>query len=1045
MKKNVFILFILMFLTTALVNAQVSIKGKVLDENNQVVIGASILEKGTTNGTNTDVDGNFTLTVKSVKSSLVISYIGMKNQTILVENNLRPRVVLKSNSVELNEVVAVGYGTMRKSDITGSLSSVKVKDTETTSVISVDQMLKGKSSGVYVNTSSAEPGGVSSVKVRGVNSLTGDTEPLYVIDGIAMDNVGGTSDPFNKYQQKVNPLAYLSPQDIVNIEILKDASATAIFGSRGANGVVLVTTKNGSVGKAKVNFIQSLTVSQTRKKIQMLNGPDYARYRNELALLEGRTSVLYGMTESTLPENLQWKDWQGEVLQTAISSNSRISISGGSKNSDYYLSGGYDSNEGIVKNTFFNRGDVRFNFNTDVSTRLRLNFNIAAASIKSKMTQTTGSGGTFNYSAIRSMLSKNPIINYVTADDTQSELNTPLAWINDYKDDNIENNVLSRLGLTYKISKVFSYEIRGSYYYKNIERFRYYGRTLSSFAYGGAGYSSLGYWGYNIDNLLNFDYSFNKSNRISGVVGATYSANDSRTLSYYATGFENDNLSYEQIGDATDVGQKLKRLHNESKLNSYLARGTYNLKDKYMLTVSGRVDGSSKFANGNKYAFFPSFALAWRIKEEAFLRNVDEISNLKLRFGWGQTGSQNIPPYSSVVTYSTFGYSSYSYGGQLVTGKYISSLSNKDLKWETSEQVNAGIDLGLLNERIGFIIDVYYKKNTDMLIKRPLPASFGYSSALVNFGAIENKGIDFSTNLVLVDKKKFMWTVDGNISLYRNKILELGLPKDANTGLVSYTGSIIHPIGDLNIPGNIFIEGKPAGLFWGFSTNGVYQNQQQIDDFVAEAATRNGTTPVKAFYFGRSPKPGEIIYLDKSGNGIIDSNDYGVIGNPNPDFTWGANTNLAYGKWNLLIAVNGVYGKDVLNANLNTENRMNGSIYNIRKEAWDRRWTGEGTSNYYPIPYSKTIGNVISDRLIEDASFVRLSAITLSYNAKIPANFFMKELKIFVTGNNILTLTNYSGFDPEVDSFAGDAMRVAIDNNSYPSSKSVIFGFNFNL
>ncbi|MDD2797361.1 MAG: TonB-dependent receptor [Bacteroidales bacterium] len=1045
MKKRDLLILVLLLFTAFGAVAQVKIKGKVLDDKKETIIGATILEKGTTRGTVTDIDGNFTLSVSSPKATLVISYIGMTSQTIPLNGKTEINVTLESTAIALTEVVAVGYGTMRKSDLTGSVTSVKVKDTETTPVVSVDQMLKGKSSGVYVNTGSSEPGGVSTVKIRGVNSLSGDTEPLYVVDGVAMDQVSNGNDPFNKSQQKTNPLSYLSPQDIVNIEVLKDASATAIFGSRGANGVILVTTKSGSAGSTKVNISSSMTISQPRKLIQMLNGPDYARYRNELALLEGKTSLLFGMTEATQPQNLLWKNWQDEVLQTAISTNNRVAISGGSKTSNYYLSSGIDANQGIVKNTHFNRGDVRFNFNNDLSDKIKLNFNIAAVSVNSQMTQTTGSGGTTNYSAIRSMISKNPILGYVTADDTQSQLNLPTAWVNDYKDDNDEKSVLTKLGLTFQLSKVFSYEMRASYNYRQRERYRYYGRTLSDFAKGGAGFSSVGYWGYNVDNLLNFNYTINKSNRLSGVLGMTYSANDTRTLSYYATGFDNDILGYEQIGDATDVGQKLDRTRYETKLNSYLARATYSLMEKYLITLSGRIDGSSKFANGKKYAAFPSAALAWRAKEEGFLKDVESLSNLKVRLGWGQTGNQAIPPFSSSVNYTTFGYSRYSYGGTVVAGKYVSVLGNKDLKWETSEQINAGVDVGFFRDRVSFSLDVYQKVNRDMLINRPLAPSFGYAAALVNFGSLENKGIDFSTNINILTGKKLKWSVDGNISMYRNKIVKLGLPIDVSTGFASYKGSVVHPIGSLNVPANIYIEGKPAGLFWGLSTEGVYQNQAQIDKFVADAAARTGNPANNSFYFGRAPQVGEIIYSDKSGNGVIDAADYGVIGNPNPDFTWGMSSNLTYGKWGLTVAINGVQGKDVLNANLNTEDLLNGSIYNVSKEAWDGRWRGEGTSNYFPKPYSKTVSNIISDRLVEDASFVRLSNLTLSYDIKFKAKSVVKDLKVFATANNLLTITKYRGYDPEVDSFAGNPLLISIDNNSYPSSRSFIFGLNVNF
>ncbi len=1050
MKKHNLIFTLLLLLGCFQALGQVKVKGKVIDQNKETVIGATILEKGTKNGTITDINGNFSLSVASEKSSLVISFIGMKNETVALNGKSEIAVQLESSSVELQEVVAVGYGTMRKSDLTGSISSVKVKDAETTPVVSVDQLLKGKSSGVYVNSASAEPGGVSTVKIRGINSLSGDTEPLYVIDGVAMDNVGGGSNPFGggNSQQKTNPLSYLSPQDILNVEILKDASATAIFGARGINGVILVTTKSGVAGATKVNFTSSLSVAQPRKKIEMLNGHDYARYRNELALLEGSTTLVYGMTEGTNPQNLKSVNWQDEVLQTSLSSSNRVSISGGSKSSNYYLSLGYDGNQGLVKNTAFNRGDVRFNFNSDISNKLKLNFNLSSALINTQMTQTTGAGGALNLSAIRSMISKNPIQNVITADDSelQASLNTPTAWVKDYKDDNSETNINAKLGLTYKISKVFSYEIRASYSSKISDRWRYYGRTLSSFAKGAAGYSAIKYSGMNIDNLLNFDYALNKANRISGVVGVTYSSNDNIGLSYQASEFDDDMLSYEQIGSASIIPVKLDRNRFGEKLNSYLARATYSLKDRYLLTLSGRVDGSSKFPVGNKFGFFPSAALAWRVKEETFLKEVDEISNLKLRLGWGQTGSKAaIPPFASSVIYTSFGYSSYPFGNTETTGKYIQTLGNTELMWETSEQTNVGLDIGLWNERVSLSVDLYSKINSDMLINRPLTPSFGYAYALVNYGTLDNKGIDLSANFVIVNHKSFKWSVDGNFSMYRNKILELNLVKDPITGYVKYDGAVVHPIGELNQAANIFIEGMPAGLFYGYQTAGVYQNQAEIDKFVSDVATSTGKPQNPAFYFNRKPTPGEVIYVDNNKDGKISTEDYAIIGNPNPDFTWGASSNMTYKNWGLTIAAVGVQGKDVLNANLNIENRLNGGLYNVRKDAYYGRWHGEGTSNYYGKPYSKTIASVISDRLVEDASFVRLSNITLSYTAKFKKTSFIKDLKVFATGNNLITLTKYSGFDPEVDSFVGDPMRIGIDNNSYPTSKSVILGFNLNF
>jgi TonB-linked SusC/RagA family outer membrane protein len=1050
-KKHLTVLLLVIFSCFA-ATGQINIRGKVIDDAQEPVIGASVLEKGTGNGTVTDINGNFLLTVKNEKSSLVVSYVGMVTKTLTVGKNTNFTIELTSSAVELQEVVAIGYGNVRKSDLTGSVSSVKVKDAETVPVVTVDQFLKGKASGVYVNTASAEPGGVTSVKIRGINSLSSSTTPLYVVDGVVMSMPSGGGDPFNRAQQSLNPLSYLSPQDIVSMEVLKDASATAIYGSRGANGVILITTKSGEAGKTRVNLTSNFNFSTIRKRIDVLDGPDFARYRNETRLNDGSTTLIYGLQESAgvtatpRPEDVIWRNWQDEMLQTAFSNSTRVSVSGGAKTTNYYFSLGTDQNQGIVKNTDFNRYDMRLNFNADLSKSVKLSLNISGASVDSKLTQTTGSGGNVTYSAIRSMISRNPILNVMPGDSPDVlMLNSPTAWLKDYKDDNTESTVTTKMGLNVKISKVFSYDLQASYRFRQSERFRYFGRTIGGYATGAAGYSSVRYYGIDFDNLLNFDYSFNDANRISGVAGVTYTTSDTRSMMYMASGFSDDVLGYEAIGTATSISTPLTRNRTPASINSFLARVTYSLKDRYLITATGREDGNSRFAPGHKYGFFPSFAFAWRAKEESFLKDVEKISNLKLRLGWGLTGNPAINAYDTQKNYDS--QYVYTYNGSSVTAGAINAvLANKDLKWESQEQFNAGVDFGMFNERISLSLDVYNKQSNDMLIRRPLPYSSGFDNGIVNFGSLQNNGFDFSGNFVLVDNKTFKLSVDGNISVYRNKIMKLGLPVSSMTGYVAYTGGIIHPIGEINLPGNIFIEGKPAALFWGYKTDGIYQNQAQIDAFTKEAAERNGTAENKTtWYHGRAPIPGEIIYADKNGDGIINSYDYDIIGDPNPDFVWGGGINMNYRNWGLSALFNGVQGKDVLNVNLNSENRLNGSIYNVRKKAWDERWHGEGTSNYYPLATAKLIGSIVSDRLVEDASFIRLSNITLSYNPSFGNGAFVKDLKIFVTANNFLTITKYSGFDPEVDSFGGDATRSSMDNNSYPSAKSIVFGFNINF
>ena len=1050
--RNIITIFLLVF-AGIFASGQVTVKGRVFDEHKDPIIGANILEKGTKTGKMTDLDGNFSITVSSSKATLVISYIGMKTQSLSIVGKTDLTVLMESNTVELEEAVVTGYGHVRKSDQTGSVSRVKVKDTETTPVVSVDQMLKGKSSGVYVNTSSSEPGGTSTVKIRGVNSLSGGTEPLYVVDGVMMDNVPSGDNPMGgqTIQQNVNPLAYLSPQDIVNIEILKDASATAIFGARGANGVVLVTTKTGSEGKTRVSYNSTLTVSTPRKKIQLLNAPDFSRYYNEYQFLIANGKPVLNVLDPNVASN----NWQDQILQTSISTNNHLSITGGTKKSNYYFSMGYEGDHGILKNTGFNRGDVRFNFTNNISDKMTSVFNIAASTVNSQMTQTTGIQGAQNSTAISSMLYRNPLTIQLAGLQPEYAV-TPLDWVKRYKDDNFETNINTKLSLTYSFNKTFKYEVTSSYATKYKERWKYYGKYLAGFMTGGSGETALNYTGISLDNLLHFNHNINKDNRLTGVLGVTYSNMDYHFTSYSAQGFNSDDLGYEQIGSAA-IFNGMSRFRDNSSLLSFLGRATYSLKEKYLLTVSGRYDGSSKFAVGNKFTPFMSTAFAWRLGEEEFVKKIELISNMKFRLGWGQTGNQDIASGQSSLHFATEGYG-YAFGSTPTIGTALSTMPNPYLRWETSEQTNAGLDFGILKDRIQLSIDVFRKTNKDMLIDLPLSESYGYSSKYVNIGVMTNEGIDITASFVLVDKKDFKWSIDGNYSTYLNKIISLGLPNKS-----FFLGDGIESTLGVGQPANIFMEGQPVGLFWGMKTAGIYQNQMQIDaetkkasDFAYTSAINAGSTVADAttaatnasnqWYFGRKPLAGEIIYVDKNGDGLINqAQDNQIIGNPNPQFTYGLTSNLTYKNWGLTIACNGVQGKNILNANLNRLNNLNGGIYNVSKVAYDGRWQGEGTSNYYPAINPTMIINIVSDRLIEDASYLRLSNITLSYTTKFAAKSFVKDVRFFVTGNNLLTLTKYSGFDPEVDSFAGNPLKLGIDLMSYPASKSILFGFNCNF
>lgn len=1020
-----------------------NVTGRVTDSSKNPLPGVTVLVKGTSKGTVTDLNGSYSLVEVSSDAILVFSFVGMKAQEVPVAGKSSINVVLAEDAIDIDEVVAIGYGSIKKSDITGSVSSVKVGEVSENPVVGVDQLLKGRSAGVYSNTMSAEPGGTTNIVIRGASSLSSSNQPLYVVDGIPFDNAMDTPDPFaDRYQSPTNGLTMLNPQDIQSIEVLKDASATAIYGSRGANGVILITTKSGKKGKTSVNLSSSLTVANTIKKIGVLDGPDFARYRNEALVNSGSTPIFDG-TNNPAPEDVVWTNWQNEVLRRAISQNHRLSLSSGDGDSKLFMSGGVSNNQGIIDKTEFQKVDFRVNYEKELSKRFKVTTTFALADITSKMSETNGNGGTMNRSAIRSMISKSPITTPISDYDEEDILqNSPVNWVNDYTDDGDENTMNLKLDIQYKLTDWLTYQVRSGYNYRQKERSRYYGRTIyPGIGPGGlAGYSNLKYTGIVVENMLNINKAIAKKHFFDGVLGTTFSQADNLTYSVMASSFPDDVLRASDLS----LAEVYSPSHNDqirTRLLSFLARVNYNYKWKYYLTLSCRADGSSKFSPGNKFSYFPSVATAWRLSNEPFIKDVKAISNLKLRLGWGQTGNQGLNAYATLPSYSS---EQYPYGGNISSGLYVSNIKNENLKWETSQQVNLALDLGLFDNRLNITAELYNKKSKDMLIEKNLPPSAGFDRTWVNFGEIDNKGIDLSVDGIIINKKNWKISAGCNFSINKNKISELGLP-ESTYGYVQYWGTNVHNDGDIQSPANTFIQGKPIGLFWGYKTDGVYQTQQEIDDFVARMAQQNGTEN-QAFLFGAKPVPGDIIFVDNNGDGLINEQDKQIIGDPNPDFIWGFNSSISYRNFEFSFLINGVQGRDIMNANLNRETTMSGDYYNIRSSAWEGRWTGPGTSNYYPKAYlSIPYKNQVMDRWVEDGSYIRLSNITVSYTFKVKPISLIQDVRLFMTGTNLLTITNYSGFDPEVDSFSGDPLRIGIDNNSYPNAKTLVCGLSVNF
>lgn len=889
-------------------NKRLIIKGKVVDQNDEPIIGANVIEKGTSNGTITDVDGNYTLKLDK-PAKLTVSYLGYNSKELSANKEGTYNVTLFEDAKLLEEVIVVGYGTMKKSDVTGSISSVDIGNVSDNPVASVDQLLKGRSAGVYASTMSSEPGGTTNVVIRGASSLSGNNQPLYVIDGIPIDAATDVPNPFgDNYQAPTNALSMLNPQDIESMEVLKDASATAIYGSRGANGVVLITTKNGKEGKLNINISSSLSISNVIKKIDVLTGPEFARYRNE-ALTNSGADIIYDGINNPSPDEVNWVNWQDEVLRQAISQDHRISLSSGDKNSSIFISGGFSDNQGIIDNTEYKKADFRINYNKKFNDRLKVTTAVSFANIDANMSETNGNGGSMNRSAIRSMISKSPITDVISDYDEEDMLeNNPKNWVTDYTDEGNENTLNMKLDLQYDIIKWLDYQIRTGYNYQQKERSRYYGRTIypGKSNNGLAGYSNFKNVGIVVENLIHFkNLNFGKHS-LDGILGVTFSQTDYKTYSVQASNFPDDILRANNLSLA-EVYSPSHNNRYQSRLLSYLARVNYQYNSRYSLTLSFRADGSSKFAPGNKFSYFPSAAFAWRINEEEFMKDFTMISNLKLRLGWGLTGNQGINPYATLPVYSN---TQYTYGSTISSGLHISNLKNLQLKWENSQQTNLGIDIGFFNNQLNIVADIYKKRSKDMLIYKNLPPSTGFTKTWVNFGEISNKGFELSVDAALVNTKSWKVNLGGSFSLNRNEISKLGLP-ESPYGYVQYFGTNIHNDGDIQSPANTFIEGKPIGLFWGYKTAGVYQSEDEINAWIDQMEKVQGSRN-ENFLFGVKPQPGDIIFVDHNNDGKINQLDKQIIGNPNPDFVWGINGDINFKNFNLSFLFNGVQGRDIL-------------------------------------------------------------------------------------------------------------------------------------
>lgn len=1000
-----------------------TVTGKVLDENGDPVIGANIVEKGTTNGTVTNIDGDFTLTVEN-NAVIQISYIGYLVQEVNSTGRNSVNIVLQEDSKTLDEIVVVGYGTMRKRDLTGSVSSIKSEDIQRSPVTSLDQAIQGKAAGVQVSQASSAPGGRVLIRVRGGNSLSSSNEPLYVVDGFPV-SAGGSAGGNGTAQ---NPLATLNTADIASIEILKDASATAIYGARGANGVVLITTKRGDIGRPRVTLDAYHGVQTVAKKLDMMNAREYATLVNEARANDGQSPVFpnpnnpyYFPDISALGEGV---DYQDEVFTSAPTQNYNLSVVGGNDGIRYSVGGGYFGQDGIIKNSNFNRASFRSNLDIKIVPSLTVSTNITASHSWANGMPSEGDGGGGTGGVVHGavvMPASVPIYdadgNYTMTNPTPggTPSNNPVATVNHYKDNQEIDRFLGSVDANWEIMKDLTLKITFGADLSTANRAFYWPKQThrGNSKNGEANQRYRKDVSYLNENILTYnkvlgDHSFNV------VGGYTWQIFHYKHFEASSTGYSTDLYLANNLGAGTTYGQPGSN-RSQNQLASYLGRLNYIYKDRYLFTLTARADGSSKFGANNKWSFFPSFAVAWRASEEAFLREVDWLSNLKVRASYGKTGNQNIDNYKSLAMLGTM---NYALGGMLNSGVGPNNIPNPDLKWETTASTDVGLDIGLFNNRLSLVVDYYYKNTTDLLWNISTPSSVGFGSIFKNIGSLENKGLEITLGAD-VFTGEFKWNTQMNWSRNRNKVLEIPGYTPSTQGTLS---------GHLKVNGSWLEPGLPVGVWNLLKYDGVFQDQAQL-----EAGPRSSA----------NDKLGDARFVDKNGDGKINyTDDRMIVGDPNPDFIYGWTNNFSFKGFDFSVYLQGSYGNDIINIQ-RAETNISGPWGNQRREILNR-WTPTNTNTNVPRA-RVTVDPLLlqSDWLIEDGSYMRVKTMTLGYtfgNVR-----FMNSLRLYVTGQNLFTITNYSGFDPEVNSQGNSNLQLGVDYNAYPSAKAVLFGVNISF
>ncbi|MCE6989689.1 TonB-dependent receptor [Dyadobacter sp. CY323] len=1014
-------------------NLDVRLRGKVTgSDNNEPLPGVSVVIKGTSAGTTTDIDGNYELSVAGESAILVFSFVGYTPQEIALGNRNQLDVKLVADIKALNEVVVVGYGTQKRGDITGSVASVSAKDIAGLPTPSLDGALTAKMPGVYVAQTTGTPGGGLTVRVRGTGSIGAGNEPLYVIDGFPVTA---------SYNQTSNPLNSLNPNDIESVEILKDASSTAIYGSRGSNGVVIVTTKSGKSGKMRVDIDAYTGVQNVTKTLDMMNAREFAQYivdsRNNAWVDAGgkpedpnsaRSAIYQILPALQNPDALgEGTNWQKEIFRQAPTHNMQLTLSGGNDKIKYMTSGGYFKQNGIVLNSDFERYTFRVNLEAQASKRFKIGLNLTPAYTISNPTGSEGhwSAGGIVLSAL-TMAPHLPVYkedgSYTTGLDLGngfSSIENPVKLAKERVNRQNDLRLLGTVFGEYKILDNLTYKLLLGTDLQSSRQNTFSpsivgrdGAVPPLIPSGSATNSSSYNW--LIEHTLNFNKSWDK-HHFDALGGFTAQKVRSDNAVINSTNFPNDLVETLNAGIVSSASTTAE----EWSLLSYLARANYSYDSRYLLTATIRRDGSSRFGQNNKWGVFPSVSAGWRISEEAFMKSVPVINELKLRASYGHTGNNFIGNYDHIGLLSK---RNYTFAGTVVNGLGPNRISNASLSWEKNKQADIGLELGIFQNRIFLVADYYKKITSDLLLNVPTPSITGYTTARQNIGKIENKGWEFGLTTQNLNKK-LKWSTDFNISFNRNKVLALGPSGDPLYGNYQVTSSHVTQIG------------KPMGNFYGYEVAGIFQTLDEVKNSPAFAES----------------KPGQLRFVDVNGDGKLSSDDRTILGNPQPDFIYGMTNTFSFKGIDLTVLLQGVQGNEIMNLGRRFYANYAGTANGLREmsNSWkSAQDPGDGKTpriNRDLNKYASSNSSAnISSLLVEDGSFLRIRNIALGYNLPGPLleKIKMRTMRIYVNLQNPVTWTKYTGYNPEVSVQGASPLEPGVDYGGYPIAKVYTVGLN---